>query len=33
MKHAPPWDRLKDIAAKRRDAQAQRLGALTRERD
>ena len=33
MKQAPPWDRLKDIAAKRRDAQAQRLGALTRERD
>ena len=33
MKHAPQWDRLKDIAAKRRDAHAQRLGALTRERD
>jgi len=33
MKHTPPWDRLKDIAAKRRDAHAQRLGALTRERD
>ena len=30
MKHAPPWDRLKDIATKRRDAQAQRVGALTR---
>jgi len=33
MRQAPPWDRLKDIAAKRRDAQAQRLGTLTRERD
>ena len=33
MKHTPPWDRLKDLAAKRRDAQAQRLGTLTREHD
>jgi flagellar FliJ protein len=33
MSRKPPWDRLKDLAAQRRDAQAQRLGALTRERD
>ena len=33
MTRNPPWDRLKDVAAKRRDAQAQRLGTLTRERD
>ena len=33
MTRKPPWDRLKDLAAQRRDAQAQRLGALTRERD
>ena len=29
----PPWERLKDVAAKRRDAHAQRLATLTRERD
>jgi flagellar protein FliJ len=28
-----PWERLKDVAAKRRDAHAQRLATLTRERD
>jgi flagellar FliJ protein len=33
VKQAPPWDRLKDIAARRRDAHAQRLGAVTRDRD
>ena len=33
MTRTPPWDRLKDIASKRRDAHAQRLGALMRERD
>ena len=29
----PPWDRLKDLAAKRRDAEAQRLSAAVRARD
>lgn len=29
----PPWDRLKELAEKKRDAQAQRLGSFTRERD
>ena len=29
----PPWDRLKDLAAKRRDAEAQRLSAAVRTRD
>ena len=29
----PPWDRLKELAAKKRDAHAQRLGNYTRERD
>ena len=29
----PPWDRLKELAAKKRDAHAQRLGTVTRERD
>jgi flagellar protein FliJ len=33
MNRARSWDRLKEAAAKRRDAQAQRLTALTRERD
>jgi flagellar FliJ protein len=33
MTRTPPWDRLKELAQKKRDAQAQRLGALTRERD
>jgi flagellar FliJ protein len=33
MSRTPPWDRLKELAEKKRDAQAQRLGALTRERD
>ena len=28
----PPWDRLKDLAAKRRDAEAQRLSAAVRTR-
>jgi flagellar FliJ protein len=31
MNAAPPWERLKDLAARRRDAQAQRLSAATRE--
>ena len=29
----PPWERLKDLAAKRRDAEAQRLSAAVRARD
>jgi flagellar FliJ protein len=29
----PPWDRLKELAAQRRDAHAQRLCALSRDRD
>ena len=29
----PPWDRLADLAAKRRDAEAQRLSAAVRVRD
>ena len=29
----PPWDRLKELAAKRRDAEAQRLSAAVRTRD
>jgi flagellar FliJ protein len=33
MTRTPQWDRLKEVAAKRRDAHAQRLGTLTRERD
>lgn len=33
MTRTPPWERLKDVAAKRRDAHAQRLATLTRERD
>jgi flagellar FliJ protein len=33
MSRKPPWDRLKDLAAQRRDAHAQRLAALTRDRD
>jgi flagellar FliJ protein len=33
MTRTPPWDRLKELAEKKRDAHAQRLGALTRERD
>jgi flagellar FliJ protein len=30
---SPPWKRLTEVAEKRRDAHAQRLGALTRQRD
>jgi flagellar FliJ protein len=33
MSRTPPWERLKELAEKKRDAQAQRLAALTRERD
>lgn len=33
MSRKPPWDRLKDLAAQKRDAHAQRLSTLTRERD
>ena len=33
MSRKPPWDRLKELAAQRRDAHAQRLGAVMRERD
>lgn len=33
MTRNPPWDRLKELAERKRDAHAQRLGALTRERD
>ncbi|HVO86984.1 MAG TPA: flagellar export protein FliJ [Casimicrobiaceae bacterium] len=33
MKIAPPWNRLKDVAAKRRDESAQRLADAQRARD
>lgn len=33
MTRTPHWDRLRELAQKKRDAYAQRLGALTRERD
>lgn len=33
MSRAPAWDRLRELAEKKRDAHAQRLGAATRERD
>jgi flagellar FliJ protein len=33
LTRSPPWDRLKELAEKKRDAHAQRLGALTRELD
>jgi len=29
----PPWDRLKELASRRRDVHARRLGEVTRERD
>jgi flagellar protein FliJ len=33
MKRLPPWERLKEIASQRCDAQARKLSAATRERD
>lgn len=33
MRRTPPWDRLRELAEKKRDAHAQRLGALMRERE